>query len=547
MMTKLVFIFIALLVLAIAYRWIRSLTGGHRQSYNRARHMRWRIRFHMRPGPGFASMAELLWSWSRMRQAIQHGRRARPDIGRMRRLFVVAAVDYAIRFGRAQYGRKVYGRMEDQVLIFAPPRIGKTAILGDRILSHPGPCLVTSTRGDLYQYTAELRSKLGPIHVFNPQGVGSLPSTFSWDVVSGCDDAATAMRRAAALTGSIDSAGGSSDMDFWVDKSAAALAALLHAAAFLSESIITVYAWCNRMGDQKAAEVLATHPKASRALASTLGEIAGSGKTADSIRVTMSRALSWVAIPAIARAVTPGPGEGFGIAEFIGDNGTLYMIASDTENSPIAPLFRAFASEVHYIAGLIGSKTSYGKLVPSMFMALDEVTQICPVDLPGWLSDSAGKGILITSVCHSMGQLRERWGEAGANTIWATSGVKVFLGGISDAETLDWVSTLCGSIKIQGEDKLENCRILPPEVLRELADWRALIMRMNLRPVVVKIRPVWKRRDYRHRPHRFSLMPKIAVAPFTMPEKSAAPNGNGNGNGNGSNGQPPSWVRDDEH
>ena len=52
-------------------------------------------------------------------------------------------------------------------------------------------------------------------------------------------------------------------------------------------------------------------------------------------------------------------------------------------------------------------------------MALDEVTQICPVDLPLMLSDSAGKGVLITAVAHRMSQLEDRWGKHGADTIWA--------------------------------------------------------------------------------------------------------------------------------
>ena len=39
--------------------------------------------------------------------------------------------------------------------------------------------------------------------------------------------------------------------------------------------------------------------------------------------------------------------------------------------------------------------------------------------------------------------------------------------------------------------------MVPPEVIRGLPDWRALVMRMNLNPVVVKFRPAWKRLGYR--------------------------------------------------
>jgi hypothetical protein len=37
-----------------------------------------------------------------------------------------------------------------------------------------------------------------------------------------------------------------------------------------------------------------------------------------------------------------------------------------------------------------------------MLMTLDEVTQICPVPLPLWMADSAGKGILIAAVSRAL-------------------------------------------------------------------------------------------------------------------------------------------------
>ena len=39
--------------------------------------------------------------------------------------------------------------------------------------------------------------------------------------------------------------------------------------------------------------------------------------------------------------------------------------------------------------------------------------------------------------------------------------------------------------------------MIPPELLRMLPDWRALIIRMNLLPVVVKVRLAWRRLAYR--------------------------------------------------
>ena len=61
--------------------------------------------------------------------------------------------------------------------------------------------------------------------------------------------------------------------------------------------------------------------------------------------------------------------------------------------------------EIHYIAALAGSRQPGGRLDPPLLMALDEVTQICPVPVPSWLADSGGKGIQILTVAHGEAQL----------------------------------------------------------------------------------------------------------------------------------------------
>ena len=54
--------------------------------------------------------------------------------------------------------------------------------------------------------------------------------------------------------------------------------------------------------------------------------------------------------------------------------------------------------------------------------------------------------------------------------------------------------------------------MLPPHLLRELPDWRAVIIRMNLAPAYVKIRPAW---------HRFMF--RIGRHPLPVPHVAAVP------------------------
>jgi hypothetical protein len=138
------------------------------------------------------------------------------------------------------------------------------------------------------------------------------------------------------------------------------------------------------------------------------------------------------------------------------------------------------------------------------------------------MADSAGKGILIVAVCHGLAQLEARWDSAGARAIWDTAGIKVILGGVADADTLDQLFRLCGEVALRTRSHTREgkrvrtvtygqVRVLPPELLRTLPEWRALVVRTNLSPVVVRLRMAWRRHDYRHA-RRHGAVPYQAMA-----------------------------------
>lgn len=83
--------------------------------------------------------------------------------------------------------------MEDQTLVVAAPRSGKSGWMADRIIDHPGAVVSTTTRADLFENTAALRGRYGAVHIFNPEGIGGLPSTFRWNPLQGCDQPAIAL------------------------------------------------------------------------------------------------------------------------------------------------------------------------------------------------------------------------------------------------------------------------------------------------------------------------------------------------------------------
>ena len=94
---------------------------------------------------------------------------------------------------------------------------------------------------------------------------------------------------------------------------------------------------------------------------------------------------------------------------------------------------------------------------------------------------------------HSTGQLRDKYGEHGAATVWSTAGTKIFLPGIHDTATLEDVSGLCGTLG----DGEHARRVMPPELLARLPDWHALVVAGSRSPVVIRFRPSWRRLEAR--------------------------------------------------
>jgi type IV secretory pathway TraG/TraD family ATPase VirD4 len=400
--------------------------------------------------------------------------------------------------GRAQYRHGLRVPLEEHVLVMAPPRTYKTAFLADVILRYPGPVIATTTKPDIYALTSAVRAGLGPVHVFNPQHIGGVPSTFRWSPVDGCQDPATAIRRADAFAFAV-SQKGVEDGTFWSAKASDYLRGYFHAAALAGYDLRAVAAWVSGADPDVPERILVA--AGARHWALTLAELHSEAhKTAATVRMVMSRALSFMADPALAASVLPGPGEGFDIPEFLAQAGTVYMIAEAvSEEAPVAPLFAAMATEIHGTAAQMGQASASGRLDPPLLMGLDEVTQICPVPLPSWLSDSGGKGIQVIAVVHGEAQLTGRWDDHGRQVVLDTSSVKVFLPGITDTTTLQTASTLCGqaSWKIRGQDHATRHDVATPDMIRQLPAGFALVIRGGCAPVIARLPRAWKNPAYR--------------------------------------------------
>ena len=483
-------------MLAIAAgRWAFIPSG--RLPRHRVRVMRLRLRLRLHPGRGHATALELWLRWGRFaawRQAAQ----SRPSLSAWQRARRPA--EHSILLGRAHFRHALRLPLDEHALVLAPPRTGKTAMLGAAILRYPGPVLSTTTKHDVFKYTSGVRARLGPVHVFNPQGIGGVPSTFGWSPIPGCEDPAVAIRRADHFAAALKCEG---DNAFFQRAAGSYLRGMFHAAALVRNGdmrLVGRWALTGTKGGAVDAEQILRQNGAGN-WADELGQLRGAAeRTSATNEMVMGQMLGFMADPALAAAVLPAGDSGLDFAEFLRSRGSLYLIAdSDHDESPLAPLFAALAAELHYVAALEGQASAAGRLDPPLLMALDEIVQTCPIALPKYCADSGGKGIQIITVAHGEAQLASRWGEHGKQAIIDTAGVLVLLPGIKDESTLRMVSGLCGTAayRVRGQEHDSHHEVMPPAMLRQLPKGRALIIRSGFSPVIAKLARVWREHAYR--------------------------------------------------
>jgi hypothetical protein len=171
--------------------------------------------------------------------------------------------EHSVFLGRAHYRHGLRVPLEEHVLVMAPPRTFKTAFLADVIMRCRGPVIATSTKPDLFKLTSAVRSFLGPMQVFNPQHIGGVLSTFCWSPVDGCQDPATAIRRADAFAFAV-SQKGVQDGTFWSAKASDYLRGYFHAAALAQYDLRAVAAWVSGADPDVPERILAAagaHPR----------------------------------------------------------------------------------------------------------------------------------------------------------------------------------------------------------------------------------------------------------------------------------------------
>ena len=456
-----------------------------------------RVRLRMWPGPGFIRSRLALRRSYGLPAARRIARRGRPSLSRRDRRFGPWQ-QYAGYVGRAHgwlWPPRVFTHFEQLRLVIAPPQKGKSAAAAGSIIDDPGPVVATSIRGDLIAASAGLRQQVGRVHVLNPEGAGNFGSTLTWNPVSGCQDMATAARRAGYMVEGV-TARGLDDASFWQDQASMTLAAYLHAAGLAAGSMRDVYRWILDE-DQQPLHILASHPGAAEfALGTVRRYLDLPDRTRAGISTTLTAALRFMQDPNCAEALCPdGPGT-LDIAAFLASRDTLYLVVADAAQSPVPPVFTMLVAEIVHIARVSGGARR--RLDPPLTLELDEIGNTAPVPVAAWATWAAGTGIRINLYLQSYSQLVKRWKDYGAETIWQSCDVKVIFGHSTEDPLCRRVEAACGvARRYRGSAGQPGPAepVLPAALVLQLPAGHAVVIQGGAKPVIIRPDRYWLRKD----------------------------------------------------
>ncbi|SCL17786.1 TraM recognition site of TraD and TraG [Micromonospora nigra] len=435
----------------------------------------------------------------------------RPSLARMSRWqrIRVPVTEYAAMLGKSG-GRTLYASHEDVVLRVAGARSGKTTALACRIVDHPGPAVVTSTRVDLLTWTGPMRAKRGPLHVFNPAGIGDVASTLKWSPLAGCKAIETAMRRADDMI----PAASSDEREGWNDQARRILAPLLFAAARGGLTMARVLAWVSATGDQatkagrQVESILDDAPEAA-AMRETVRQFFGmSGeneRTRSSIVTTLMPALQWLSNPtAAAIGDAEVTGDTLNVGELLDTQGTVYLLGGT--NRVTSALTGALVAEIAFRATQRAESMPGGRLDPALLLALDEAALVAPGPLDRWTSDMGGRGIVLDIAVQSLAWLHRVWGETGARIILGNAAAVLLGAGCKDPADIAHWEALSGlrdevSETRDADGKVTSTSsrkvpVLSRDQIAALPKFHAVVY--GLGPIsIIRTPNIWRRRDAR--------------------------------------------------
>ncbi len=473
-----------------------------------------------RPAPQGMAGAVSLWVRCSLTSMRWSSRQTRPSLGLAR--WWAPPSEVGIYLGRSvSPRRRLLSSFEDSILVVGLAGQGKDTWAGNVAAEAPGAMVAATTKAEDIEPWIRIRARDGrPVAVFNPDGLGGVPSSLRYSPVAGCRDPEVAIETAGyLLMGSADDQfKGMRHGDFFSNKAAMVLRCLLIAAACSGGTLRTVYEWTTDESNREPLNILerANAELTDRPYSGFLGDLrqvfnSKAKVTSGSVYQTLSSLLQFMASPAVAATVDVHPDHGgFDVESFLRARGTLVLLGAAKEAGTTAPLLTCLVGRLVDRAQIIASHMPKGRLDPPLTLFLNEASKIIPLPVDKYFADHRGKNIPTIVMVQSRHHLRARWGADRGGAIWDTAPVKLLYGGSTDEDYLTAVEKIGGSYTYRepvaahessgfgrARAHVERRNVIDADKFRLLPKFRYLIIRSNLKPVEARTRKVWRRRDVR--------------------------------------------------
>ena len=350
-------------------------------------------------------------------------------------------------------GQEVRSAGERHLLGLAPSRSGKSLrIVCTEAHEHDGPLVITSNKMDVVAHTLAGRRARGPVWVFAPMSL--LPGGVEcacWTPLLHCESWEGSLRMGQWLHDADPDAGESGKGDGaarFYDRGAIErlLPPVLHAAALDDLRMADVYHWLTDGPDalDVPAQILAGHGR-ERAAAALRAVQAMDSRAQTILMMSAARLLAVYRFPQV-QAVDE---DGFTPQRLLTEGGTLYLIAPESEQDALAPIFGAMLGAILRECEQGAAQVADPRELPLVKILADEAAHLTPLGrLPAYLAVSAGHGVRWCVIYQSVAQIRARYGQA-ADAIIANTLCKLVLGPIVDRSTREEIAGLLGEQEIE--------------------------------------------------------------------------------------------------
>jgi type IV secretion system protein VirD4 len=331
---------------------------------------------------------------------------------------------------------------EHGVGIIGGPRSGKTTgFIVTGVASASGAVISTSTKPDVMEATAAVRSEVGQAWLFDPYGEEALPTgvrRLHWSPVAAAGTWDQALVIAGAMAAATRPGAGTTSEGHWKERAEALLAPLLYAANQSGRTIGDVSEWV--LG-RDLAPALAVLEDCDAAYAVFVLE--GLNKTdareLSSIFSATAGVLAAYRSDAV-RASAANPN--FDPMRFARSTDTIYITSPEQYQALTAPLIVGLLEQVRHAVYHLAAR---GEMLTLMKWYVDEFTNMAPVPDPlGLISQAGGQRLQVILGFQDMSQIRARYSDAVADAFLTLLQTIVVLSGSRDSRILEAISLALG-------------------------------------------------------------------------------------------------------